>query len=87
MSGNEVNPPQAEPVPQNVVEEQKVMVPASPKEAPSPASAEALRPKVEETKDATIRVDVNLLEKQMNLVCQLVLLRNRLLQLAAGANE
>lgn len=35
--------------------------------------------KPEETKDAAIRVDVNLLEKQMNLVSQLVLLRNRLL--------
>jgi chemotaxis protein histidine kinase CheA len=32
-------------------------------------------------------VDVNLLEKQMNLVSELVLLRNRLLQIAAEANE
>jgi two-component system chemotaxis sensor kinase CheA len=41
----------------------------------------------EESKDATIRVDVNLLEKQMNLVSELVLLRNRLLQLASESNE
>lgn len=43
--------------------------------------------KQEEPKDAAIRVDVNLLEKQMNLVSELVLLRNRLLQIAAEANE
>jgi len=41
----------------------------------------------EEGKEATIRVDVNLLEKQMNLVSELVLLRNRLLQLASESNE
>ena len=35
----------------------------------------------------TIRVDVNLLEKQMNLVSELVLVRNRLLQIAGKANE
>lgn len=43
--------------------------------------------KVEDPKDATIRVDVNLLEKQMNLVSELVLLRNRLLQLAIESND
>ncbi|HTQ96397.1 MAG TPA: chemotaxis protein CheW, partial [Candidatus Acidoferrum sp.] len=43
--------------------------------------------KPEEPKEAAIRVDVNLLEKQMNLVSELVLLRNRLLQIAAEANE
>jgi len=49
---------------------------------------EILRDKpAEESKDATIRVDVNLLEKQMNLVSELVLLRNRLLQLALDSNE
>lgn len=42
---------------------------------------------VAENKDATIRVDVNLLEKQMNLVSELVILRNRLLQLATDSNE
>jgi two-component system, chemotaxis family, sensor kinase CheA len=41
----------------------------------------------QEGKEATIRVDVNLLEKQMNLVSELVLLRNRLLQLASESNE
>jgi len=40
-----------------------------------------------EAKEGTIRVDVNLLEKQMNLVSELVLLRNRLLQLAVESNE
>ena len=43
--------------------------------------------KPEEPKEAAIRVDVTLLEKQMNLVSELVLLRNRLLQIAAEANE
>ena len=37
--------------------------------------------------DTTIRVDVNLLEKQMNLVGELVLVRNRLLQLAARQDD
>ena len=37
--------------------------------------------------EAAIRVDVNLLEKQMNLVSELVLLRNRLLQIASETNE
>ncbi|MGB7731232.1 MAG: chemotaxis protein CheA [Candidatus Acidiferrum sp.] len=41
----------------------------------------------EEPKEAAIRVDVTLLEKQMNLVSELVLLHNRLLQIAAEANE
>ena len=40
-----------------------------------------------ETGEAAIRVDVNLLEKQMNLVSELVLLRNRLLQIANETNE
>jgi two-component system chemotaxis sensor kinase CheA len=57
------------------------------KEPPSPEISAEARPKAEETKEAAIRVDVNLLEKQMNLVSELVLLRNRLLQLAADANE
>ena len=40
-----------------------------------------------EKQEGSIRVDVNLLEKQMNLVSELVLLRNRLLQIATEANE
>ena len=40
-----------------------------------------------EPAEAAIRVDVNLLEKQMNLVSELVLLRNRLLQIATETNE
>jgi len=51
-------------------------------EAPTKAEKSQAEPK-----DATIRVDVNLLEKQMNLVSELVLLRNRLLQLAIESNE
>ncbi|MGA2419151.1 MAG: chemotaxis protein CheW [Candidatus Acidiferrum sp.] len=50
--------------------------------------AEALaEKKPTEAGEAAIRVDVTLLEKQMNLVSELVLLRNRLLQIAASANE
>ncbi len=49
---------------------------------------EALAAKpVAEKQEGSIRVDVNLLEKQMNLVSELVLLRNRLLQIAADSNE
>lgn len=51
------------------------------------AEGAARASRAEEPKDATIRVDVNLLEKQMNLVSELVLLRNRLLQLAIESNE
>ena len=40
-----------------------------------------------EVHEGAIRVDVNLLEKQMNLVSELVLLRNRLLQIAAETND
>jgi two-component system chemotaxis sensor kinase CheA len=40
-----------------------------------------------DSSEAAIRVDVNLLEKQMNLVSELVLLRNRLLQIATETNE
>jgi two-component system, chemotaxis family, sensor kinase CheA len=43
--------------------------------------------KPEEHKEAAIRVDVHLLEKQMNLVSELVLLRNQMLQIAAETNE
>lgn len=49
--------------------------------------AEALAEKKQPEADSTIRVDVTLLEKQMNLVSELVLLRNRLLQIATEANE
>lgn len=49
---------------------------------------EALAAKpVIEKQEGSIRVDVHLLEKQMNLVSELVLLRNRLLQIAANSNE
>lgn len=71
--------------------------PSSVAETPKPKQTKhEVMPKVEEIargskagepKDATIRVDVNLLEKQMNLVSELVLLRNRLLQLAVESNE
>lgn len=71
--------------------------PSSVAETPKPKqNKHEVMPKIEEIargskagepKDATIRVDVNLLEKQMNLVSELVLLRNRLLQLAVESNE
>lgn len=71
--------------------EQKDALPTAAKEhapqneAPKPKKASQSR--AEESKETTIRVDVNLLEKQMNLVSELVLLRNRLLQLATETNE
>jgi two-component system chemotaxis sensor kinase CheA len=43
--------------------------------------------KLPDAAEAAIRVDVHLLEKQMNLVSELVLLRNRLLQIASETNE
>jgi two-component system, chemotaxis family, sensor kinase CheA len=43
--------------------------------------------KAPDSAEGAIRVDVQLLEKQMNLVSELVLLRNRLLQIANETNE
>ncbi|MGB7847327.1 MAG: hypothetical protein WBL63_17065, partial [Candidatus Acidiferrum sp.] len=60
---------------------------SKPKKTKQQADEAVREVKVEEPKEAAIRVDVNLLEKQMNLVSELVLLRNRLLQLAAESNE
>ncbi len=49
---------------------------------------EALSGKTQGAKqEGTIRVDVNLLENQMNLVSELVLLRNRLLQKSANGQD
>ena len=49
---------------------------------------EALTGKTRTAKlEGTIRVDVNILENQMNLVSELVLLRNRLLQKSAKAQD
>lgn len=84
-----------------LTEEKPAVVPEHNAEAEAPAkgeqpeasvkvnegNAKAQESKSAEMKDATIRVDVNLLEKQMNLVSELVLLRNRLLQLALESNE
>lgn len=56
-------------------------------EMPEQAEEAGKEKKKEGQSEAAIRVDVNLLEKQMNLVSELVLLRNRLLQIAADANE
>jgi len=55
---------------------------------PTPAGQETLADKkAPDAAEGAIRVDVSLLEKQMNLVSELVLLRNRLLQIAAETNE
>ena len=56
-------------------------------EAPGHPEEDSKEKRKEIHNEAAIRVDVNLLEKQMNLVSELVLLRNRLLQIAAEANE
>lgn len=60
---------------------------AAKQKKPPQAEEGTRQTKPDEQKESAIRVDVNLLEKQMNLVSELVLLRNRLLQIAAEANE
>jgi two-component system chemotaxis sensor kinase CheA len=88
-----VAPVEAKAAPRVAVVEEPKSKPVALEEKSKPGqTAEARDPKVreskgEEPKDVTIRVDVNLLEKQMNLVSELVLLRNRLLQLAVESNE
>src|ERR1700690_1235150 len=70
------------------VEEEKPLAQVEKKPVAPEQTEEAGKEKKKEGQsEAAIRVDVNLLEKQMNLERELVLLRNRLLQIAADANE
>jgi len=79
---------EAKPAPEKRTAGEKTTAEANRKQPAKEQAEEAGKEKKKEGQsDATIRVDVNLLEKQMNLVSELVLLRNRLLQLAAESNE
>lgn len=91
---SDVGPRLPEVVAEPVCEIAAKLVPKNSMSAPPAQSTPAVsdtvsdqKPKFEEQKEGVIRVDVDLLEKQMNLVSELVLLRNRLLQLAADSNE
>ena len=54
--------------------------PPAPAEPPSPPEPDAASPKSPAVADTTIRVDVGLLDRVMNLVGELVLTRNQILQ-------
>jgi two-component system chemotaxis sensor kinase CheA len=71
----EVSPPSPAPAPAAVVA--PPVAPAPAEAAPAPEPTEARGPAVS---DSTIRVDVGLLDKLMNLVGELVLARNQVLQ-------
>jgi two-component system, chemotaxis family, sensor kinase CheA len=55
--------------------------------APSAAAADAGEARASALSDSTIRVDVHLLDRLMNLVGELVLARNQILQLRASAES
>jgi two-component system chemotaxis sensor kinase CheA len=83
-----VPPPVAEMVEKEIHEKKAEAAGTPAKREKSSVAAEnpaanAKKPKQE----GAIRVDVNLLENQMNLVSELVLLRNRLLQKTANAED
>jgi two-component system chemotaxis sensor kinase CheA len=59
-----------------------IAIAGSPKPAAEPAS-DAAKPKVAAASDSTLRVDVVLLNRMMNLVGELVLTRNQILQATA----
>jgi two-component system chemotaxis sensor kinase CheA len=97
------NPASPNPAPPNLVQSPRPpspaipdpeVAPAPPQKAPlaiaeakAPVEAEASKPKATAASDTTLRVDVVLLNRMMNLVGELVLTRNQILQAtAADAN-
>ncbi len=58
-----------------------------PVEAPAPAEPDAAQPKSPAIVDTTIRVDVGLLDRMMNLVGELVLARNQILQFGSTVRD
>ena len=61
---------------------------AAPEKAPEPEHVAAETPEIRSHGgDTTIRVDVGLLDKLMNLAGELVLARNQILQFAAGQDD
>jgi two-component system chemotaxis sensor kinase CheA len=74
-----VPPPAPSPVAAQPAESAPAAAPAS--KAPGEAEGEAARPRVQGTAaESTLRVDVTLLNRMMNLVGELVLTRNQVLQ-------
>jgi two-component system, chemotaxis family, sensor kinase CheA len=70
--------------------ERPVSPPASPLEPPAPApqaDADAAAQRPSSVVDSTIRVDIGLLDKLMNLVGELVLARNQILQVTSRREE
>ncbi|MEF1290841.1 chemotaxis protein CheA [Vibrio sp. M260118] len=78
-------PPAAEPKP---AAKPAAAVQAAPKEAPKPpAKKDAAVPAKKPQAEATVRVDTSTLDTIMNMVGELVLVRNRLLSLGLNSND
>ncbi len=78
-------PPAAEPKP---TAKPAPTVQAAPKEAPKPpAKKDAAVPAKKSQAEATVRVDTSTLDTIMNMVGELVLVRNRLLSLGLNSND
>ncbi|ELR65092.1 Signal transduction histidine kinase CheA [Photobacterium marinum] len=73
--------PAAAPVPKTAP------APAANKPAPAPKAAAAAKDKVKPTAEATVRVDTSTLDTIMNMVGELVLVRNRLVSLGLNTND
>ncbi|MBW3696388.1 chemotaxis protein CheA [Vibrio sp. T187] len=75
------------PAPQAAAPKAAPAVKAEPK-APAPAKAEAKAPAVKKQQaEATVRVDTSTLDTIMNMVGELVLVRNRLVSLGLNSND
>lgn len=79
----DVEPEAAAPAP---VSKPEPAAPA-PTPAPAPAAAEATGPVLAAQGDPTVRVDTRRLDSIMNLVGELVLVRNRLVRLGTASND
>jgi two-component system, chemotaxis family, sensor kinase CheA len=84
---NAVDDPPAPPPPVAVTAPELAQAPAAAPSAPAAAEGDAAVQRGSSVVDSTIRVDVGLLDKLMNLVGELVLARNQILQVTSRREE
>ncbi|USD40334.1 chemotaxis protein CheA [Vibrio sp. SCSIO 43135] len=90
VSANAAPPPVAAPTPVASAPKPAAPKPAPKAESKPPAKKEAATPATQTKKpqaDATVRVDTSTLDTIMNMVGELVLVRNRLLSLGLNSND
>lgn len=80
-NADKVEPPKTEPQPKPQSEQKKAPVETTAPAAPKAAPAVAERPAANANQDTTVRVDTKRLDDIMNMVGELVLVRNRLMRL------